>query len=858
MSGDTSDKGTDMADPTKYEPHFNYSGWEAAGPKRPKPGAELDIDFANIARSIDETIDALKDIRRSDGKLKNGIVDKDALDASTVELWESAETAATEAAQSAQAAAGSASGAAASAELARQRASDAVSQGNVPIYSTAQSVEGLEIPAGITAFRTNGYASLGDGGGALYIESDSTSGTLQSGDGRWWALKEPVVSYAMFGADLTGQTPADDAMKACHDYANATGAKVQQKVGTVLWRNTEIEVKTDCDLSGLVVRMDELSGSTESDYGPTCYRIMRTKEPIYATEQQRMELETTYNSQMKKGSRQLTHPLFLENPFSFVYIRTRHTYMLRNGSSNIIAQEQLVTGLGGNLSHGFTMDCDSVSVVALYPKEDSYLTFRSPHFVLDSAGKVGCIMVERNQTVVEMATVSEINRQGAQRRLFHTERAWDVHWKGLISPAMRRGDRSSYVMGADNVVSLKFTGFRSWSGWGATGMNRVKDVTFEDCDINRYDVHAQVWGMTLNRCRVINGAFRLSGGGPLRVRDMTVVLTGPGSADADGDNRSTALFSPREDFACYFDGTILIDGLHIELGSEAELVGDYTIVRTGAEIDFDPGRDITLPQHITVKNVTVDVADGLAERVQPFSLYVVYLEGHHTNGLRTFYWPRSIVVDNVKFVNAHQGKEMRIIAVRSFSFAKEGVKVKGTGDTAARFGTTATVRIKDVFPIVNTSYRAHEGWGLVAIVAPYSGWSSDYENGLDGWFPRISIQDCPHVWLDLICKATVQVDRSVIHRGDSSKSGPAPISFRATSCDIKPVDRAEGSGSSVFDLVTGENACYVGCAFYEPLDDAGAGGGSVSLTNTRGVGNYLVDADATNYPNAPSGFFLGS
>src|SRR5690606_5105985 len=159
-----------MADPTKYTPKFNYSGWEAAGPKRPKPGAELDIDFANIARSIDETIDALKDIRRSDGKLKNGIVDKDALDASSVELWERAEIAAGKADQSAQAAAGSASGAAASAELARQRASDAVSQGNVPIYASVATVQGLNIPPGITAIRANGYYTPGDGGGALYVE----------------------------------------------------------------------------------------------------------------------------------------------------------------------------------------------------------------------------------------------------------------------------------------------------------------------------------------------------------------------------------------------------------------------------------------------------------------------------------------------------------------------------------------------------------------------------------------------------------------------------------------------------------------------------------------------------------------
>src|SRR5690625_4293048 len=79
-------QGPIMADPTKFNPHFNYSGWEAAGNKRPKPGAELDIDFANIARSVDETIDALKDIRRSDGKLNNGVVGPDAFDEAARDL----------------------------------------------------------------------------------------------------------------------------------------------------------------------------------------------------------------------------------------------------------------------------------------------------------------------------------------------------------------------------------------------------------------------------------------------------------------------------------------------------------------------------------------------------------------------------------------------------------------------------------------------------------------------------------------------------------------------------------------------------------------------------------------------------
>ena len=68
-----------MADPTKFVPGFDYSDFEQSNPTLPKPGAQLDNDFENIKQTTDQTIDALKQIRRSDGKLKNGIVTADSL-----------------------------------------------------------------------------------------------------------------------------------------------------------------------------------------------------------------------------------------------------------------------------------------------------------------------------------------------------------------------------------------------------------------------------------------------------------------------------------------------------------------------------------------------------------------------------------------------------------------------------------------------------------------------------------------------------------------------------------------------------------------------------------------------------------
>ena len=73
-----------MAVPTKYEPGYSYSGYESANPSLPKPGSQLDNDFAEIAQSIDETVDALSEIRRSDGALANGVVGPDQLSAGLV------------------------------------------------------------------------------------------------------------------------------------------------------------------------------------------------------------------------------------------------------------------------------------------------------------------------------------------------------------------------------------------------------------------------------------------------------------------------------------------------------------------------------------------------------------------------------------------------------------------------------------------------------------------------------------------------------------------------------------------------------------------------------------------------------
>lgn len=67
-----------MADPTKPTIDYSYSGFQLEQQINPFPGTQLDNDLAKLENGIGATIDALKDIRRADGKLSNDAITADA------------------------------------------------------------------------------------------------------------------------------------------------------------------------------------------------------------------------------------------------------------------------------------------------------------------------------------------------------------------------------------------------------------------------------------------------------------------------------------------------------------------------------------------------------------------------------------------------------------------------------------------------------------------------------------------------------------------------------------------------------------------------------------------------------------
>jgi hypothetical protein len=100
-----------LADPARYVQSYDFSAFAENNPSTPLPGVQVDVQLADIQTSTTELRDAIKDVRRSDGALVNGIVTEDSLEDGLVATL-TAQTGVAEAEASADEAAASAAAAA--------------------------------------------------------------------------------------------------------------------------------------------------------------------------------------------------------------------------------------------------------------------------------------------------------------------------------------------------------------------------------------------------------------------------------------------------------------------------------------------------------------------------------------------------------------------------------------------------------------------------------------------------------------------------------------------------------------------------------------------------------------------------
>jgi len=99
-----------------------------------------------------------------------------------------------------------------------QAAAESAAGANLAMQDTRATAALTSMPGAVNYIRTQGYAEIGDGGGALYRRAASEpahAGKFQSADGAWWELAERVVTPIMLGAAADGTTDDAAVLNAC-------------------------------------------------------------------------------------------------------------------------------------------------------------------------------------------------------------------------------------------------------------------------------------------------------------------------------------------------------------------------------------------------------------------------------------------------------------------------------------------------------------------------------------------------------------------------------------------------------------------------------------------------------------------
>ncbi len=178
-----------MANPVPYEPGYDFTATDK--------GALLNAELQNIANALAETIDALADVRRPDGKLRNKSVDVDALDPMVLTQFNSEDADLAEALEAAVAAAQTSADAAADQAI-------AANVSNVNALQAVTDATGQAVLAAASAESATSSASAASGSAA----SAGASATAASGSATAAASSATAASGSATAAAASASSAA--------------------------------------------------------------------------------------------------------------------------------------------------------------------------------------------------------------------------------------------------------------------------------------------------------------------------------------------------------------------------------------------------------------------------------------------------------------------------------------------------------------------------------------------------------------------------------------------------------------------------------------------------------------------------
>lgn len=415
-------------------------------------------------------------------------------------------------------------------------------------------------------YRTQGYYTVGDKGNAEYIITNvrsSWSLELKSKEGLYADIVETdYVNYRMLGAVLDGVTDDDVPIRKAHFYCNSKSIPLKNHFGRIYKANANvIEVQYDLDLSGSTLYIT-------NDNCYSFYRLINDGKAYlydYPIDKQHLKRGTSYfpmednslprNCVMKVADEKVWS---VRSDGGTLTDTFRSELMFHNVFGNCM----------GYLIYGYD-DTESKPKVTYTPYNNRTLTFIGCEILIETTPNVTCnpITCARHNVVMKDFFINpkhnSLNNVQYKNSVIRVDSAYNVTIENVVGTNIAGkpvggSSTSGYVMRLDCSMSIRIRNCHINGFWGSTAMNNVKDVSFEDCTLNRIDVHEYFSDLFVDNCKVYDWGIQIGGGtGNLKVTNTKFVKYKIPNIGGSG------IININNSYGALFDGVITLSNIDI-------------------------------------------------------------------------------------------------------------------------------------------------------------------------------------------------------------------------------------------------------------------------------------------------------
>ena len=481
-----------------------------------------------------------------------------------------------------------------------------------------------------------------------------------------------VARYEDFGAVGDGIYNDYDAIMKTHVYANAGGQKVVGKEGTTyrvgpMLPNT-VPIMTDVDFNGCTFLIDDVGDAAYQTRTVSLFTLTRDHPVVELTEKQIDEIAGT-DATIKFGDTSVPWLAdYIETKSLVMFTNTHHKDFIRHGANQTSGEPRkdvFIMYPDGSIDPETEVcfEFDNFTLVQIHRVDDAPVTVENGNFINICCRTVSDtdftvrykdyargFKFERSNVTFKNVThrmqdepelnfnvnsqYGGCNESYPYYAFIYTERTYNLLVEdcsltghttyyqpgratastgGVVSNPIPAG---TYDIAVERSVNVHFLNTHQYAPnglgdsryWGIMTSNWTKDMTFENCSINRFDAHRSFWGARLIDTD-IGHTINLVGGGELymeRVRKIVGSVFIQTRGDYGGTFRGNITL-----IDCTLEGTNTYRSNTGGVYNPASKAGTGYVVSIGYDTDNETGYwdwffgfPSYMPESITLKNFT--------------------------------------------------------------------------------------------------------------------------------------------------------------------------------------------------------------------------------------------------------------